>query len=120
MSQSLIQTDVIPSQRTSFADSADFASLPACPSWCALPEGHPYDCLDAKGEFSRVHCAFGDGSEGVDVIAVEAYRDGTVNLVEPEIMLYSGNGESLSADEARELAALLLKVADRHEEITRG
>jgi hypothetical protein len=90
-------------------------AFPACPPWCSLPAGHPYDLDIAGVEISRAHMAFDDDSD-VNVVAVETVSvAGAVTVSDPEIMLCArGN---VDADQARRVAAQLSAAADKLQEI---
>jgi hypothetical protein len=87
------------------------APVPACPSWCTQPAGHPFAEIDwESGTVTRVHeRAFGDR---VCVAAIEhaVTEDGPAWLIEaPRVHLYVDG--DLDAEGARRLARDLLAAA---------
>ena len=113
-------------------------TLPACPTWCEDPARHGYDSImnDGTNRLRRGHDltigsvkATGDlypdqqkpRNESVvyvDLLADEiAQLDGTVDVTAPTSVL-NGEFSFITADEARQIAALLISAADRLELIT--
>lgn len=91
------------------------AGLPVgpCPSWCLLPDGHPWE-WEIGDSFSRVHEHDCDGV----VVSQEEYNDDS----EPRavVAFVPGRDDIVTTDtaEMRRLGAGLLNAADRLDEIT--
>jgi hypothetical protein len=89
-----------------------------CPDWCALDPAHDLDDLpDYDGSRIRVHRAWVVVWTSMRPRSVELSRtdvvalDGAVSSM-TEIDLDGAGDAPLTADEAREIAAALLEVAD--------
>jgi hypothetical protein len=92
-------------------------TIPPCPSWWGLPEGHDYTGTDGAGEdliFARLHSAF----EGkiVDVSAEDHNHFGEVTVGPLE--LFIDVARDYSADDVRAMAAELVEAVNVHERIT--
>jgi hypothetical protein len=124
--------------RREYADSPDILAMldrdeanypkviPPCPDWCRFREifptglhsDHGYDSSeewDAVITYMRFHIS---GVAGLHISQEEINRGGEVTLGTPCIFGLERNDEELSSEQARQLAAELLNVADRLDEVT--
>jgi len=83
-------------------------AVSACPAWCALPEGHPYNEV-ATRLHTRALLA-GPGAE-VDVMQAQDLVDG-VEVLDVRPGVYVNQAEHLDAGQARRLAQALLAAAE--------
>ena len=81
----------------------------ACPAWCALPEGHPYNEVA-----TRLHIrALLAGPVGVEVDVMQAQDIvGGVEVLDDRAGVYVNQAEHLDAGQARALAQALLDAAE--------
>lgn len=106
-----------------------------CPTWCTEPHAHPFEYADADSRdwWIRTHSHYLDtvetrpsgsraaGAVTIGLIADEARLQGGAQIADdPAVDLYlersihgPGAAVKLTADQAREVAALLLKAADQ-------
>ncbi|MBA8795563.1 hypothetical protein FHX74_003199 [Friedmanniella endophytica] len=86
-----------------------------CPDWCRLPDGHPSDGQAADGREFRAHERPLGRVAGfsLDLVCDEVSSGDTAELSEPRLELYADDLTGLNADQANELAALLLREAGR-------
>ena len=101
-------------------------TLPPCPEWCDLDEGHEYDkTYKPDDPIQRLHQVMFDNDVTWIWIASEEHRlpDGTVELSRPALEVSDVNdldGVQLTAAEARSLGTAILLAADRLDEINGG
>lgn len=98
------------------------ATIPPCPSWCVQPDGHEYDstATDDPTRHFRYHSSVPFDNEAAAYVRVEAEewnRCGEVVVATPKAVIYDGD-RSLTAGEARQVAADLLAAADLLDGIT--
>jgi hypothetical protein len=87
--------------------------LPACPSWCKLPGGHPYDVRTADGAPIRFHEADVDAPYCAGIGAEEVLTaSGALTVTAPYVYL-DGEGVCLTAEQLQDLVVDLLRVAAR-------
>ncbi len=95
------------------------AVTPACPDWCTLAAGHPYDSYDVGSDLPmthlREHSGFTAGHVQVD--ATERNQGGAVTVDVPTAFVCVE--DDLDAAAVRAFAADLLRAADELDEITR-
>lgn len=92
------------------ADASRPSTVPPCPPWCALPDGHPYDSYSGPAD-DVTHTRLHHRPVGMaDVHAAEHHTAGVVELTATEITC--GKSETLSAAEALILAADLQRAVD--------
>jgi predicted DNA-binding transcriptional regulator AlpA len=97
--------------------AANEPPCPPCPAWCRSAElfaDHTYESVTQDEQtYSRFHVS-GLG----ECVAQEEFNRGGVVTMGPVHILHGGDAEQLSAAEARQRAAELLKVADEMDRIT--
>ena len=118
-------------------DAPSHTDLPACPPWCKSPAGHPYtdEAVDGSYEaryhedaerlgevapLARSMSYSGLAGSSIDATITceeQAVTGGGVVQWEPRITLWAEN-PVLTAEEARAVAALLLRAADRLDALT--
>jgi hypothetical protein len=90
-------------------------SIPPCPPWCRLPDGHDYPSVDGFGDaltFERQHVAF-QGTVA-DVTATESNHFGEVTVGPLEVFL-DVRSAAYSVSAVRAAAAELVQAADAFE-----
>jgi hypothetical protein len=105
-------------QRDQQAEQQKPTTIPPCPVWCRLAEGHDYSEVDGFGEdltFERQHVAF--QGKVADVQATEHNRAGEVTVDAPVIFL-DVRGDAYPVDVVRAMAAELVEAADVLERLT--
>jgi len=88
----------------------------ACPSWCALPPDHDLESREPDGQVFRMHRAYRRCTEDVVLEVVQAttlYVHGAVAVCPPLVRMSKSSSVVLTSDQTRELAAALLRTADR-------
>ncbi len=99
-------------------------AIPPCPAWCTFGKAHTWDSMWDDGRVSRGH----DGGAWPPVPAAGGYHSVEVSIGANEFRLegmgpleicVEAHGATLTADEARKLAAYLTAAADRYDEIER-
>lgn len=70
----------------------DAPTPPACPSWCTLEPGHPYESVEtATGRPFRQHTIETSGDETVDLLLDEIVEvDGSVTRFAPYLVVWVG------------------------------
>lgn len=98
-------------------------TMPPCPAWCDLPEGHPWAKDPADGSVSRDHERTFTTLEDFVVAELSAFQrqdaDGVLTTEPPVINVYSA-GDELTGTDARRFAVALLKAADALDAIMGG
>jgi hypothetical protein len=86
-------------------------SVPACPAWCVLPEGHAYEFdAGAAVDFYRWHASRDDN--GPQVRQIETNHAGErIEFQAPEIIA-DGAPDEFSSEGARGIAAQFITAAD--------
>lgn len=101
--------------------TSDDLDVGLCPAWCTLPAGHPWDSTWPDGTVSRGHegrtdsVTDPDGDRAYVSLSALERRGHGVGRVGVSVHADA----TLTAPQARELAALLLAAADRLDEVTR-
>lgn len=98
----------------------DGPPVPACPPWCRLPAGHPWDSMDAEGRISRGHESAWFGVPGAEpgvgaAVTVRQHGDGSTE--QPRVAVEAGTAP-LTGEQARGLAGALVRAADLLVEVT--
>jgi hypothetical protein len=107
-------------QRDQQAEQQKPTTIPPCPAWCRLPEGHDYSEVDGFRDeltFERQHVAF--EGKAADVQATEHNRSGEVTVDALEIYL-DLRDDSYPPSVVRALAAELVEAADLLERLLEG
>ena len=98
--------------------------LPACPPWCSEQPGHPYEGKGYHGTLFRYHVdaeRMGDARSRISAsISCEeqAVGGGGPAVQMPALIHLSTTDPALTAEEARSVAALLCRAADRLDALT--
>ena len=88
----------------------------ACPPLCALPPDHDLDARGPEAQVFRMHRAYRRCTEDVVLEVVQTatlYAHGAVAVCSPLVRLSESCSVVLTSDQTRELAAALLRTADR-------
>lgn len=93
-------------------------TVPACPSWCELGEGHKYDSVEKDNEtFVRYHSTAQD--EAVVLITqMESNRGNVVTLSPVKISIWTTEGDRMDSAQALDLSDVLRMAASQLDEIT--
>lgn len=86
-------------------------SVPACPAWCVLPDGHAYEFDGGpKPDFYRRHRSRGD--DGPQVQQLENNRAGERIEFEAAEITAAGAPDEFSSAGARDMASQFIAAAD--------
>jgi hypothetical protein len=106
------------SDTTFMTDEEMATAVGPCPAWCEhiAGPGHPYNGADDDGTLWRNHESGGPGA--IHLHQDEFNRAGVVTTMPITLRIWGEDGAATDAAGARTLAAELLAMADRLDEIT--
>jgi hypothetical protein len=84
-------------------------TIPACPTWCTQPANHGYEELSA-GTMGRSHC--GDDGGNAWPAQFQTVQGDRVKRGAALVTISTGEGDQLTANEARALASELVRAAN--------
>ncbi len=106
-----------PPARQREIEAQALAVVPPCPSWCALPTGHPYDSTASHDPSDHLRLHLSEPDSAVREVygrveAEESNRLGEVHVDPATVAIYDDHPRDLTAHEARLYAGALVEAAD--------